>query len=231
MRTLARILFLPLSRLSRLLPARTGVRLLLETQKLLAARTSVEATRLEGGVHPKHRLTDYHRFFWERLAPGERVLDIGSGVGALAYDMAEHGGAEVTAVELSPKNHALAGKRFAHRRARHILGDVLQDLPAGTYDTAVMSNVLEHIDDRSGFLRRVQQAHSPKRWLLRIPARTRDWTVPLMDELGVDSRLDSTHFTEYSEEQLRGELAAAGLHITELVSVWGEFWCEAVPTP
>lgn len=212
-------------------PARWAAGMLLHLRNALDVMISTEATRLEGGVHPKHRLTDYHRFFWERLRPGERVLDIGSGVGALAYDMAEHGGAEVTGVELSPKNHALAVERFSHPHVRHILGDVFTDLPAGSYDTAVMSNVLEHIEDRPGFLRKVQGTHTPKRWLLRIPARTRDWTVPFMDELGIDSRLDSTHFTEYSEQQLHDELAAAGLRITQLMSVWGELWCEAVPAP
>lgn len=191
---------------------------------------SVQATRLEGGVHPKHRLTDYHRFFYERLKPGERVLDIGSGVGALAYDMAEHAGAEVTGIELAEKNVNLARERFFHSRVRFILGDIFTDLPTGPVDVAVMSNVLEHIDDRVGFLKAVQKKLNPKRWLLRIPRYDRDWSVPLMDELGVDSRLDTTHFTEYTPESFAQEMRDVGLRVTHLESRWGEFWCEAVPT-
>ena len=37
-----------------------------------------------GGVHAKHRLMRYHDFFVDRIRPGERVLDIGSGTGVLA---------------------------------------------------------------------------------------------------------------------------------------------------
>lgn len=210
-------------------PARWATVFALHIRSATDAMVSTQATRLEGGVHPKHRLIGYHRFFVERIHPGERVLDIGSGVGALAYAMAKDGGATVTGIELSEKNHRLAVERFSHPRVQYIHGDIFKDLPDGRVDVAVMSNVLEHIDDRVGFLRSVDRRLRPKRWLLRIPRYDREWMVPLMDELGVDSRLDTTHFTEYTPESFSTEMRDAGLRITHLESRWGEFWCEAVP--
>ncbi len=44
------------------------------------------AIAYDGGVHAKHRLMAYHDFFVSRVAPGERVLDIGCGKAELAYD-------------------------------------------------------------------------------------------------------------------------------------------------
>ncbi|RJQ14858.1 class I SAM-dependent methyltransferase [Candidatus Parcubacteria bacterium] len=211
------------------LKPKDGVHLLTMMYKFLQEQISFQATRYNKGVHPKHRLMDYHRFFYSRLKPEERVIDIGSGIGALAYDMAKHGKARVVGMELSPKNLKQAEKEFSHPLVTYILGDALKSLPNETFDTAVMSNVLEHFKDRVGFLKKAQAQLRPKRWLLRIPRYDREWLVPLMDELGIDSRLDNTHFIEYTPETLEAELSQAGLKIKYVESRWGEFWCEAIP--
>lgn len=214
---------------ARILPARQSATFLMHLQRYLDELESYQATRFEGGIHPKHRLMDYHRFFYERVLPGERVLDIGSGKGELAYDIASKSDAQVVGIEISEKYVRYASAHFSHPKLSFVHGDVLTKLPADTYDVAVMSNVLEHLKDRVGFLRSVQSRVHPKRWLIRVPMYRRDWRVPFMDELGVDSRLDRTHYTEYLEDQLRSELAAAGLHITDMIINWGEFWCQATP--
>jgi hypothetical protein len=52
----------------------------------------------------------------------------------------------------------------------------------------------------------------------------RDWRVPLKKELGIDYRLDSTHFIEYTEIEFREEIHRAGYKIDKFVVNWGEFW-------
>ncbi len=181
----------------------------------------------DGGIHTKHRHTHYHDFFVERLQPGERVLDIGCGNGFLACDMAAKGGGHVTGIELNAENVATARQKFSHPNVQFIHGDALKDLPAGAYDTVVLSNVLEHLPGRVDFLRNIRERLRPARFLLRVPLFERDWRVPLKKELGVEWRLDATHETEYTQEQFACELACADLYITDFQIRWGEIWCEA----
>lgn len=180
-----------------------------------------------GGLHPKHKLTDYHRFFVNRLQPNERVLDFGTGVGAVAYDIAEHAGARVDGIDILPENIEAARQRFAHERVRYFEGDGLKFSPNPPYDVVVMSNVLEHLEGRPKALKASQQASSAPRFLIRVPSFERDWRVAYKRELGVEWRLDEDHKTEYTIEQFHQELAEAGLEIVHLESCWGEIWAEA----
>ncbi len=225
-RTLARLTYSLVQVLARGRPAKESLVFLLELERQLFILTGTEACRYGDGVHTKHRHTRYHEFFVERVRPGERVLDIGCGNGALSYDLAR-AGARVVGIDMNRANIEMAHRRFTHPGLELVRGDALKDLPDRRFDTVVMSNVLEHIDERVAFLRKVQASLQPARWLLRVPLYERDWRVPLMAELGVDYRLDDTHFIEYTKEQFEAELGAAGLVIRFSDIRWGEIWCEA----
>lgn len=188
------------------------------------------AIAYDDGVHAKHRLTRYHDFFVERVRPGERVLDIGSGKGELAADLVERAGATVVGIDHDPHHLAFARTHFAGARLRFEAGDALVGLPPGHFDVVVLSNVLEHIADRVELLRRVLAEATPRVVLLRVPVLARDWTVPLRQEVGLPHFSDPDHEVEYDPESFRGELAAAGLAVTELVLAWGEIWAAAEPT-
>lgn len=201
---------------------------LLELERYLFSLTGTESCRYGDGVHSKHRHTRYHDFFSQRIRPGEKVMDIGCGNGSLSYDLAQ-AGARVTGMDNNKDSIVFAREHFSHPGLELILGDVSKDLGENRYDTVVISNVLEHIEDRIGFLQKVQQRLKPDRWLIRVPSYDRDWRVPLMEEIGVDFRLDETHFIEYSREILIEELQRAGLHPRFMEIRWGEIWCEAGP--
>ena len=177
------------------------------------------------GVHTKHRHIKYHDFFTERISKGEAVLDVGCGHGALAYSIATETGAHVTGIDLSEHNIRMARERHAHTLVNYLQGDALQDLPGGHYDVVVLSNVLEHIEERVAFLDGLMKRATPLRLLVRVPMFERDWRVPLKKELGVEWRLDKTHFTEYTIESFVKEVAAAGLKICDQELRWGELWC------
>ena len=187
------------------------------------------AVAYDGGIHTKHRHMRYHDFFIGRIHAGERVLDIGCGMGALTYDVAEKAGAYVVGMDLSRDNIAQARDQYAHPRAEYRIGDALQELPDGPFDAVILSNVLEHLRERPAFLRRVQEVARPSRFLIRVPLFERDWRVPLKRELGVEWRLDRTHETEYTLGSFAEEMAAAGLRIAHQEVRWGEIWAEAVP--
>jgi len=183
----------------------------------------------DGGVHVKHRLTRYHDFFVDRVRPGERVLDVGSGKGELAYDLVTRAGASVVGVDYDPPHLAFARSRFVHERLEFREGNVLEELPEGPFDVVVLSNVLEHLPARVEFLRRLVASAAPSRVLVRVPVYARDWTVPLKAEVGLLPYWEEDHAIEYDPDGFRSELAEAGLDVTELVLTWGEIWAAAEP--
>ncbi|MBL9032462.1 MAG: glycosyltransferase [Phycisphaerae bacterium] len=191
----------------------------------LQGQAAVEA---DGGLHPKHRLMRYHDFFVERIGTGERVIDLGCGVGALAASIAERSGARVTGMDWAEANldkaRRIAEERRLGGRIEYVLGDITKDRATGAFDVVVLSNVLEHVEGRAELLRRWREWYGAGRFLIRVPAFDREWRVPFKRELGVEWRLDDTHATEYTREQLEAELASAGLKVEELRAVWGEYW-------
>jgi 2-polyprenyl-3-methyl-5-hydroxy-6-metoxy-1,4-benzoquinol methylase len=78
------------TRRARTLPPADGLRFLFNLDAALYPVQGDLAVAYGGGVHTKHRLTHYHNFFVSRIRAGERVLDIGCGIGAVAHDVAEH---------------------------------------------------------------------------------------------------------------------------------------------
>jgi trans-aconitate methyltransferase len=179
-------------------------------------------------VHAKHRLTGYHDFFVERIRQGERVLDVGCGKGELAHDIAERAGAVVVAVDASPWMLQFAHERFAHPRITYIQADALAFVPDEPVQVAVLSNVLEHIEQRVELLRALRERAGASRLLIRVPVLDRDWTVPLRREVGLPHFSDPEHKVEYDPQLLRDELAAAGWEMGEPAFVWGEIWVEAL---
>lgn len=185
-----------------------------------------QAGRYGDGIHPKHKMLDFHQFFYKRIKADERVLDIGSHEGELVFDIASKTGAKITGIELVPERVAVARQRNAHPNVTYIQGDVTAYLPDEPFDVIVMSNVLEHLPERVEFLRKAQQNSRAKRFLIRVPRFDRDWRVPLKKEIGVDWRLDDEHTIEYTPESFEQEMTEAGLRIEHLESRWGEFWAE-----
>jgi SAM-dependent methyltransferase len=193
------------------------------------------ALEAEGGLHPKHRVMRYHDFFVERVSPGERAIDLGCGVGALAASVAERSRAHVTGMDWTESNLERARKAAASRgladRLTYTLGDITKDRPPlpspARFDAVILSNVLEHITDRPERLRLWREWYRPSRFLIRVPAFDREWRVPWKRELGVEWRLDITHETEYTQSQLEAELQQAGLRVRDLIARWGEYWVEA----
>jgi SAM-dependent methyltransferase len=211
------------------LPPRQALERLLALDHDLEGRIDMLAVDLDGGVHAKHRLLRYHDFFVERVRAGERVLDVGCGKGELAFDLAERAGAEVTGVDVNAASLAFARTRFPSARLALVEADVRTWRPPHPFDVVVLSNVLEHVDGRVELLRRLAELTGAQRFLIRVPVLERDWIVALRRDLGLPHFSDPTHCTEYSEEQLRAELADAGLEAAEIQHRFGELWSVASP--
>lgn len=223
------------------------------------------ASQAEGGVHPKHRLMDYHRFFVDNIEEGDVVLDVGCGNGALTHDIAKKAW-WVVGIDLNKKNIAFAKKRYLWGNIDFICGDATKDLPGldtqleafvmpnirdkgdgsvvyvnreddiprlygggleelsdkKPFDVVTLSNVLEHIENRVEFLKRMKRKAS--KLLIRVPMINRDWITPYKKELGLHYYGDKGHFTEYTFDSFERELEEAGLKIEVYSIQFGEIW-------
>jgi 2-polyprenyl-3-methyl-5-hydroxy-6-metoxy-1,4-benzoquinol methylase len=179
------------------------------------------AIKAEGGLHPKHRLTNYHQFFVDNIEESDVVLDIGCGNGALTFDLAKKA-KFVDGIDLDEKNIEVAKRKYNAENIEYKLGDATKDLSEEKYDVIVLSNVLEHIENRVEFLRKLKKL-APK-ILIRVPMINRDWITLYKRELGVEWRSDKTHYVEYTLETLKEELEKAGLNLESYSIQFGEIW-------
>jgi 2-polyprenyl-3-methyl-5-hydroxy-6-metoxy-1,4-benzoquinol methylase len=127
------------------------LRMLMRMDNLGYKLISKFATKAEGGTHPKHRLTEYHDFFLHHVEPDDSVLDIGCGNGLLTYDVASKA-RNVTAIDIDERNIEWAKRNHNKENIRYLCGDATQLRFVEKFDVIILSNVLEHIEDRHDFL-------------------------------------------------------------------------------
>lgn len=182
------------------------------------------------GEHPKHRLTDYHGFFVQHINDGDRVLDVGCGYGAVARSIAlAYPRCEVTGIDQDKPRLAQARSTDNPANLQFVEGDATQTVPVGPWNAVVLSNVLEHIEERVHFLMTLQRATRASRYLIRVPLFERDWQMALRRELGVDFRSDEDHKIEHTLVEFQAEISKAGLKPVELQTMWGEIWADCRP--
>ena len=208
-----------------------SLRWLLQIHDFVSNAIDIQCIQWGGGVHIKHELMDgIHSFFYERIPPGSWVLDIGCGIGAVAYSIVSHTDAHVIGIDKDEKNLTFARERFKHPNLEFILGDATKDIQAGRVDVVVLSSVIEHIASRIELLRTLIQKFQPKLFLIRVPTLERHYFVPLKRKLGLMPYSDPTHILEYSIDSFEMEMKQAGLDIKHKEIRWGDIWAECVPT-
>ena len=91
-------------------------------------------------------------------------------------------------------------------------------------DYVILSNILEHIENRISFLKNIQKISNSKIFLIRVPNFERDWQIGMRKELGIYYFSDVDHKIEHTVDQLKKEVEQAGFMIKEIITVWGEIW-------
>lgn len=214
---------------ARTLSPDDSLRSLFRMDDALYRLESESAIRYGYGTHTKHAHTHYHDFFVERIASGERVLDIGCGKGELTHDIAERAGAVVIGIDHRAEPIEAAKEQFAHERVTYLQDAAETYEPDTPFNTVILSNVLEHLRDRAMLLRHLTECTKARHFLLRVPVFERDWRVPLRKEVGAEWRLDETHEIEYTLESFAQEMEDADLVTRHQEVRWGEIWAEAIP--
>jgi ubiquinone/menaquinone biosynthesis C-methylase UbiE len=184
----------------------------------------------DDGEHPKHRLMKYHDFFISNIPDGSRVLDIGCGYGAVARSIAKNvKNVMVTGIENNKERFEQAELGNKLENLNFIYGDALKLESNEDWDVVVMSNVLEHIDNRIDFLKKIIALMVPELILIRVPLFERTWEVPMRKELNINYYSDSTHFIEHTITEFEQEITNSGLKIDNVQYIWGEIWAKCVP--
>jgi arsenite methyltransferase len=133
------------------------------------------------------------------LAPGERVLDIGSGPGFLAAEMAEEVGPGGSVHGIDPSDSMLAIARGRETPVEYDRGDALAlPFPDEQFDVAVSTQVYEYVDD-------IATALAEARRVLRPGGRL----------LVLDTDWDSIVWHSRDRERMERVLAAWNEHLAD----------------
>lgn len=217
--SISRALILPVSKSGRV--TQLILRMLMRLDNFCYKNISLFATIAEGGVHPKHRLMNYHQFFVDNVDLQDAILDIGCGNGFLTYDVAKKA-RSVTAIDLNEDNIEFAKKNFNRDNIKYICGDATKLNFGEKSDVIILSNLLEHLENRHDFLLKIRGLAD--KFLIRVPTSNRDWLTYYKKELGIEYRLDLTHKIEYTLESFQEELEKAGMRIERASIQFGEIW-------
>lgn len=135
---------------------------------------------------------------------GKRVLDIGSGVGTLDFYLASKG-KSVTGIELSKGAVEVANKSARalnlRKSTKFIRGNFLKETLKDKYDLVICSEVLEHLTDDSGALRKISNLVQKEGFIiLTVPSVN----APLY-KMGLADKFDKRvgHKRRYSYRELK----------------------------
>ncbi len=196
---------------------------------ILASRYAVT---LNNGVHPKHWIMKYKEWFLGNIQTNWVVLDVGCNTGMMSEIMSSKADF-VYGIDIEEKHIKEAVEKRQGSNIKFINADATcyDYTQLKNIDCVTLSNVLEHIEHRVEFLTKIINQikwNNKKRLLIRVPMIDRDWIVLYKKEMEVESRLDTTHFTEYTYYQLKTELEQANVKIISYHVKFGEIYaiCE-----
>jgi len=192
--------------------------------------TKVSAIISPDGLHPKHQILKYKEWFNQCIKSNDVVLDVGSNTGELPVflsNKAEY----VYGIEIIERLHNKALERDNISNVEFILGDATSYNYSKIKPISIvtLSNVLEHIEHRVEFLKGITenlpwQDEKNRKLLIRVPMMDRDWITIYKKNMGVEWRLDLTHYTEYTMDSFLQEMNEAGILVLESDVRFGEIY-------
>jgi SAM-dependent methyltransferase len=154
---------------------------------------------------------NYSGWIFELIEPylGDEVLEVGAGHGTFTGMLAGRA-KRVVASDISERCVGRLHDRFSGNSSVEILhGSIGSAASHGPFDSVVLINVLEHIEDDDGALRELAGS------LLKPAGRTVLW-VPAFPFLFSDYDRRIGHYRRYSLPGLRKQLADAGYDVQQI---------------
>lgn len=181
----------------------------------------------EGGENPKHEIEGFDQFILDNISSKDRVLDVGSGYGKLAFKISEKS-EYVLGIDIREEPIVYSREKYIRSNLSFEVKDFFNFTAEDNFDVVVFSNVLEHIDDRKKFI--VKALEIAPRLIIRVPAYNRSWMVGYKKKLNLNWKLHKDHFIEYTEETLHEEIIESENLVTKLHTSWGNIQCVASRT-
>lgn len=189
--------------------------------------SGIYSSIINDGSHPKHKIIDYFSWYLDNINTSDIIIDIGCNKGYMANIMSQKA-KQVYGIEILNEFVEYANKNYKSNNLAFYCADATNfDYKDLAYIPTVftLSNVLEHIDNRVQFLKDIQKSlRSEVKFLIRVPMIDREWIVLYKKQLGLEYRLDKTHFIEYTFEKFKQEINASGLIIENYHIKWGEIY-------
>jgi SAM-dependent methyltransferase len=153
-------------------------------------------------------LTD--ELLFAHLPPGASLLDVGCGIGRWSCVAAQRAGS-VVGMDYDAGKLAVARESAARQgltNVEFLRGDVTRDLSGRHFDVALLSHVLEHIDDADGFLVSMHKVASLL--IIEVPDFEGDYLNVARHAVGCKFYSDADHVREYTAEILRAQIERSG---------------------
>ncbi len=156
------------------------------------------------------KLRAYNRWMWDKLEPfvGQRILEVGSGTGNMTRHFQDR--SHVTATDVDDEYLEILRTSFGHYENVEVhamdLGEpTAPGVSARRYDTVICLNVLEHVEDDDGALRRLHALLEPGGRVVLV--------VPAYEALrgAIDDAIG--HYRRYTVPTISERLAKAGFQV------------------
>ncbi len=162
-------------------------------------------------LHALSKSVRFHRWMAEMLRPaiGHDVLEVGAGIGTMTLALAAaYPSSSITSIEPDPALYPQLAQRVQGTGVTTATQSTLELDPTQAFDTLLYVNVLEHIEDHGGELKR---AHS----LLR-PGGKIGIIVPAIPGLYGSLDAKTGHYRRYRKQALASLVEQAGFEVTDL---------------
>jgi SAM-dependent methyltransferase len=153
-------------------------------------------------------LTD--ELLFAHLPARASVLDVGCGTGRWSRTAARRA-ASVVGMDYDADKLAVARQAAAQEgltNVEFLRGDVTRDLAGRHFDVALLSHVLEHIDDPDTFLVSMHKVASVL--IIEVPDFEGDYLNVARHAVGCKFYSDADHVREYTAEILRAQIDRTG---------------------
>jgi SAM-dependent methyltransferase len=175
-----------------------------------AAPFSLADLELESTLDNLDEAENYSHWILEMVEPflGDEVLEVGAGHGTFTALLAQQQ-VRVVATDLSERCVGVLQDRFVGvSNVEVVRGDIESVAERGPFNTAILINVLEHIEDDDSALRALSGS-------LKEGGRLILW-VPAFEALYAEFDRKVGHFRRYEINGLTAQLSRAGFTIVEM---------------